>query len=323
MATVLITGGHSGLGLESVKRIAAAREFDLVLGGRNIAAVEAAVAEICSTCQVNARALLLDVSSLGSVRAAAAQLRRMVADSAVAPLRVLMLNAGARFLGDVCFSVDGYERTFATNCLGNFLLLNLLLDDIERGGRIVFTASGTQDPATMDGKIVGAAVAPDAIALASQGKQGKPISGGKRYTTSKLCRMLYAYELDRRLVAADASIASIAYDPGLMVETGLIRSAPPIAQRLMRTRMVQRLFKTMGVTMGSIAFSGSALAEVATSPDFANASGEYIQSRNGRLIKTRSSTASYDQTAAKKLWADTETLVHLLPTERPRALTAA
>ncbi len=45
--------------------------------------------------------------------------------------------------------------------------------------------------------MVGAAVEPDAVALANIGKGGeKPLSAGKRYATSKLCTIMYAYELD-------------------------------------------------------------------------------------------------------------------------------
>ena len=37
----------------------------------------------------------------------------------------------------------------------------------------MFTASGTHDLETMDGKMVGKAMEPDAFALANEGKQGK------------------------------------------------------------------------------------------------------------------------------------------------------
>ena len=108
---------------------------------------------------------------------------------------------------------DGYEETFAGNCLGHFLLVKLMLDSVAQDGRIVWTSSGTHDPASMDGKSVGAAVEPDARALVRQGRNGKPISGGRRYATSKLCVILYAYELDRRLRRTGDRISSIAYDP--------------------------------------------------------------------------------------------------------------
>jgi hypothetical protein len=72
----------------------------------------------------------------------------------------------------------------------------------------------------------------------------------------------------------------------------------------------------MGVTMGSIAFSGASLAKISADPSFANASGKYFQSKNGSLIEARSSKVSYDEQRAAKLWADSERLVGLKP-ERP------
>ena len=178
------------------------------------------------------------------------------------------------FQGSVSYSADGYEETFATNCLGHFLLVELLIDRVADQGRIVFTASGTHDPDTMDGKMVGTAVEPDAQALAREGKNGaKAISGGKRYSTSKLCTVLYAYELDRRLRAGHSSIASIAFDPGLIPETGLVRTSPKPVQWLVRRSAMKWLFKRLGVTMGSLGFSGASLARIVADPSFADGSG--------------------------------------------------
>ena len=82
----------------------------------------------------------------------------------------------------------------------------------------MFTASVTHDPETMDG----IAVEPDARALALDGRNGvKPVSGGKRYTTSKLGTILYAYELDRRLRRSHISVASHRYRSGLQTENWL------------------------------------------------------------------------------------------------------
>jgi NAD(P)-dependent dehydrogenase (short-subunit alcohol dehydrogenase family) len=185
----------------------------------------------------------------------------------------------------------------------------------------VFTASGTHDPETMDGKMVGAAVEPDAVALAGEGRNGKkPISGGRRYATSKLCIILFSYELDRRLKNAHQRIASIAFDPGLMPETRLGRTAPVFAQWLSRTAAVKWILKNIGVTMGSLPFSGAALASIALDERFATASGKYIQSKNGTLKEARSSNTSYDQAKAAKLWKDSEQLVDLKAGERPARL---
>lgn len=310
MPTVLITGGHKGLGLEATTNIAQRGGFDIILAGRDPAEMNAVARDLEAKHRTTIKAVNLDVSSLASVRAGAQSIRKLVFDGAVAPLHTLMLNAGAQFMGPVEYSAEGYEKTFATNCLGHFLLLNLLLDDLGNAGRVVFTASGTHDPATMDGKLVGKAVEPDAIKLAKNGT-GEPISGGQRYTTSKLCTVMYAYELDRRLRASGSSIQSIAFDPGLIAATGLTRTLPPIMQRISRTGFVAWLMKTIGVTMGSIAFSGDALAKIAVDPAFAAATGKYIQSHNGRLIEAQSSTMSYDTARAMKLWTDSEALVGL------------
>ncbi len=313
MPTVLITGGHKGLGLEAARRIAERGTHDLILAGRNSEEVTSAAHDLAARTRVNIRTSSLDVASLSSVRAAAEAVRDLVRTGTVAPLSVLVLNAGAQFMGPIAFSPEGHELTFATNCLGHFLLLNLLLDDVQEGGRVVFTASGTHDPDTMDGRMVGRAVEPDALRLAAEGRVGRSISGGKRYATSKLCTMLYAYELDRRLRAASSTVQSIAFDPGLMVETGLGRTAPVFAQRLSRTALVKRALGALGVTMGSVPFSGDALARIAIDPTFARASGRYFQSNGGRLSEARSSAMSYDVARARKLWADCESLVELAP----------
>jgi NAD(P)-dependent dehydrogenase (short-subunit alcohol dehydrogenase family) len=77
-------------------------------------------------------------------------------------------------------------------------------------------------------KMVGTAAEPDAIALANDGKDGKkPLSAGKRYSTSKLCTILYTYELHRRFRRAGSSIASIAFDPGAVPPD---RAAPDDAE---------------------------------------------------------------------------------------------
>lgn len=311
MPTIVITGGHKGLGLEATTRIAKRGTSDIILLGRNPAEMEAVARDLETRYPINIKTIDVDVSSLASVRVGARSVQDLVRDGAVAPLQILMLNAGAQFMGPIEYSVDGYEKTFATNCLGHFLLLNLLIDDLGDAGRVVFTASGTHDPATMDGKMVGKAAEPNATQLADQGKAGKPISGGKRYTTSKLCTILYAYELDRRLRATGSSVQSIAFDPGLISATGLTRTLPPLMQRISRTRFVAWLVKALGVTMGSIAFSGDALARIAVDPAFATASGKYIQSHNGRLIEARSSVMSFDVARARQLWVDSAALVGL------------
>ena len=305
MDTILITGGHAGIGLACSEALASRPESKLLLAGRSMEKMEAVAQRLRTRYGATVGTLTLDTSSLASVRSAAARCRTMIEVGDIEPFQAVLCNAGGKFQGPISYSVDGYEDTFATNYLGHFLLVELLLDDVTDGGRIVFTASGTHDPDTAD-----------ATALADNGKNAaKPLSAGVRYSTSKLCTILYAYELDRRLRRSGSSVSSIAFDPGSIPETGLLRTMPKAVQWLARTSAMKLVMKRMGVTQGSVAFSGASLARIAADPAFAGASGKYLQSDDGRLVERRSSKASYDEAAAAKLWADSKALVGIRPEE--------
>lgn len=267
---------------------------------------------------VKVSTIKLDTSSLASVRSGAARCHAMHDNGEIDSLQAIICNAGVRLNGPVSYTADGYEEIFATNYLGHFRLVELLLDRVADHGRIVFTASGTHDPDTADGKMMGIAAERDAIALANTGKDGtKPVSNGKLYATSKLCMILHAYELDRRLRRSGSSVASIAYDPGSTSGTGFLRGMPEPVQWLAERAFMQLLMKHAGVTMGSVDFSGKALGKIAADPVYATGSGKYFQSNDGRLIERRSSKLSYDEQRALKLWNDSKRLVHLQPNEEP------
>lgn len=315
MPTALITGGHAGIGFECAKQLASCSRYNLVLAGRSMDRMELAAQQLRTSYGVKVSLLKLDTSSLASVREAAKEFRTMLDLGHVDAFQALLCNAGGRF-DALSYSPDGFETTFATNCLGHFLLIELLTDRIADNGRIVFTVSGTHDPDTTDGKMVGKAVEPDAVALANDGKGGKkPLSGGKRYSTSKLCMVLYAYELDRRLRRSGSSIVSIAFDPGSVPETGFLRTMPKLVQYLAVTPLMKWIGKRIGVTQGTLSFSGAALAHIAADPGYANESGKYFQSNAGALSETRSSKMSYDEQRALKLWNDSKTLARLRPNE--------
>ena len=163
---------------------------------------------------------------------------------------------------------------------------------------------------------MGKAAEPDANALAAQGRDGKPVSGGRRYATSKLCTIMYAYELDRRLRRASSRVSSIAYDPGFLPDMGMGLGAPGI----FRTSLVKFLLRKLGMTMGKMPLSGEALATLDRDAAYADSSGKYFHSKNGVLSATRSSVASYNASWAAKLWSDSERLVGLLDPERSKVL---
>ncbi|WP_399135947.1 SDR family NAD(P)-dependent oxidoreductase [Streptomyces sp. NBUA17] len=309
MPTILITGGHSGIGLAAARELAA-KGTDLVLAGRSTQRMQPVKDELTKKYGVSVTLLTLDTSSLTSVRAAAAEVAKLRETGQVGSLAALVCNAGGRFDGEVTYSPEGYETTFATNYLGNFLLVDLLLPYLGEAARVVFTASGTHDRDSMDGRMVGAAVEPDATLLAGDGKDGrKTLSAGKRYATSKLCVITYAYELDRRLRGAGSTVVSIAYDPGSVPTTGFLRDMPRAVQWFAATSVFSWLTKRVGGVVSDVEFSGASLAELASSPEYGDRSGEYFQANDGILSSVRSAHLTYDRRRAKKLWEDSERLV--------------
>ena len=321
MPTILITGGHSGIGIECSKLLASTYGYNLILAGRSPERMETFATELRNSYGIKVNVLEMDTSSLASVRSGAAECLKMFDNDEIDSLQAIICNAGVRLNGTVSYTIDGYEETFATNYLGHALLVELLIDRVANNGRIVFTASGTHDPDTADGKMMRVAEEYDAVGLANTGKDGKkPLSLGKMYSTSKLCMVLSAYELDRRLKKAGSSVSSIAYDPGATSGTGFLRSMPKPVQWLANSSLMHWVMKRSGVTIGDIVFSGKSLAKVAADSAYANGSGKYFQSNGGILIERSSSKLSYDEQRAKKLWNDTKRLIHLQPNEASQKL---
>ncbi|WP_236976634.1 SDR family NAD(P)-dependent oxidoreductase [Membranihabitans maritimus] len=321
MPTILITGGHSGIGAECSKLLASKYHFNLILAGRSPEKMETFATELRKSYGIKVNVLNMDTSSLASVRAGVDECLKLLNNDEIDSLQAIICNAGVRLNGKVSYTEDGYETTYATNYLGHVLLVELLMDRVAENGRIVFTTSGTHDPDTADGKMMGIADKETAIELANMGKNNtKPISLGKMYATSKLDMIQYAYELDRRLKNAGTSLSSIAYDPGATSGTGFLRSMPKPVQWLAGSSLMHWIMKRNGVTMGDVIFSGKSLAKVAVDLAYANGSGKYFQSNDGKLIERRSSKLSYDKQRAEKLWNDTKTLIHLQPNEESKKI---
>ncbi len=119
----LVTGGGTGIGAASARRLARAG-FEVILAGRRLDRLEAVAAEIGPA----ARTLVLDVTDQRSVDAAVASLAR---------LDVLVNNAGGA-LGLAAVQ-DGdlgeWEAMFATNVLGPARMVRAVLPLLRRSPR--------------------------------------------------------------------------------------------------------------------------------------------------------------------------------------------
>ena len=198
--TCLVTGASDGIGYAAALELAR-QGAEVVMVGRNAAKTEAAAQRIVGeTGNEQTGFLLADLSSQQDVRRLAEQVKEQLPR-----LDVLLNNAGAIFLSRRQ-SVDGIEMTFALNHLGYFLLTMLLLDPLKASApaRIINVSSSSHfSPRNLP---------LEDLAVAGRG------SGYKAYGRSKLCNVLFTYELARRLTGSGVTVNAL--HPGL-VRTGI------------------------------------------------------------------------------------------------------
>ena len=286
MRTVIITGGNSGLGFETAKKIAKNKEYKVILACRNPQKAEEAVQKIKEeTGNENILSLQLDTASLASVRKFAEDYE----NSGIGSIYALLLNAGINGMHSG-MTEDGMEIVFQTNHLGHFLLANLMLPCMEPDGKIFSTSSDMHDSP------MGNMVWEGTEALAHPSEEGK--QSRLRYSFSKLCNLYFVYELARRLKADGSGIRVNAFNPGMM-QTNF---APVDKARAAMVKM------TMPKRFGDLEKSSDAYAELVVNDDLAVTSANYYD-RSTTAIE--SSELSYNTENAKELWESSERLCGL------------
>lgn len=192
----LITGGSSGLGLETARALVA-RGATVILGCRSPERAEQARQALFPSVRGGALDLLdLDLADLASVGAAAAA----VADR-YGRLDLLINNAGVMGLPR-SLTRDGFERQFGINHLGHFALTRALLPLLHGrpDARVVTVTSGAQ----YFGRI------------SFDDLQGeRRYDRWQAYGQSKLANVMFALELQRRLDAEGLGVRSLAAHPGV------------------------------------------------------------------------------------------------------------
>ncbi|HET6501159.1 MAG TPA: SDR family NAD(P)-dependent oxidoreductase [Amycolatopsis sp.] len=288
--TVLITGGTGSLGFQTARAILDAGDgWDVVVTGRDRAAVEDAAARLGSS----TTGLPLDLSSL-------AEVRRFAQD--LPPIRAVVCNAGLQTISGTTLTKDGIEQTFGVNHLAHFLLVKEILPRMATAGRVVFVASDTHDPAKRTGMPAPVYTNAHSLAYPVDSDTDTPgVVGRRRYTTSKLCNVLAAYEFARRVPADMATFN--AFDPGLMPGTGLARDYRGV-QALAWRYVMPALTILPGFNIHTARQSGRALARLVFDPTLADATGKYFSGRH----EVRSSDESYDTDKAADLWKTSSTL---------------
>jgi light-dependent protochlorophyllide reductase len=317
MNTAIVTGANAGLGFECARALAETHDWHVVVACRSVEKGREAVKRLLAQTrrgESEVEAMTLDLASLESVRAFA----RDYAAARRPPLRALVCNAATQIVTGRTFTKDGFETTFGVNHLGHFLLVNLMLAQMAPPARIVVVSSGTHDPAQTTG--MPPPIYRRARFLARPDEDTRPLNdergtaGRRAYTTSKLCNVLFTYELERRLRVEKVGRSGFsttvnAFDPGLMPGTGLARDYGRFAR--FAWRFVLPALRPFVPNVNSVARSGKSLANMVTEPRFEGISGKYFQGTRA----VPSSKDSYDPAMAAELWESSAAMVGLTPDE--------
>ena len=263
--------------------------------------------------------LRFDLADLDSVRAGA---ETLVA-SLGRPLDALVINAAVYKprLEQPERSPQGYEISMATNHLGQFLLIHLLLPDLERSShpsrRVVILGTVTANSKELGGKIPIPAPADlgdlagfkagfqAPIAMAN----GKPFKPGKAYKDSKLCNMITTQELHRRLHGSTGIVFSSLY-PGCVADSPLFRHAPQAFQKIFP-------WFQKNITGGYVsqAQAGERVAQVVADPAFSSSGVHWSwgnrQKQGGKQFSQELSDKASNPGTAQAMWEESMKLVGL------------
>ena len=199
--TVIITGGNSGIGLETAVDLAK-RQARVILACRSVEKGEKAVADVKKRSgNDNVVFVQLDLASLDSVRDFAAKILEEQAQQ----IDILINNAGVMMIPERRLTKDGFEMQFGTNHLGHFLLTNLLLDHIKKApsARIVNVSSLAYHGGVID------------INDLNSERSYAPIA---TYCKNKLANILFTRGLAKRLQGTNVTVNAV--HPG-GIRTGL------------------------------------------------------------------------------------------------------
>ncbi|KAF2966948.1 hypothetical protein GQX73_g6605 [Xylaria multiplex] len=246
--TILVTGANGGLGSAIVSQLVSNPKFGGHHGIFTVRSAEAAAAldsihgyPVPSTGLESHEVILLDLSSLSSVREVSATVNARVASGAIPTISALILSAGYEEAGKQTWNEDGLDTSFVVNYLSQWLLTLQLLQSMDRRtGRVVWISSWSQDPQdrhnVMNGSfddarfktIIADNLEPLATGTWSADKDDKTswAAGYRRYGASKLCAVAMIHELQRRLDQDPvlSGISVLAVDPGAMA-TGIVRQS--------------------------------------------------------------------------------------------------
>ena len=294
-ARVLITGGNTGIGMETA-RVLASRGAQVIFTSRDAERGRVALAEIRKRSgRDDVEMMGLDLASFGSIRSTAEAFA-----ARYDRLDLLINNAGVAWFQERAETADGFELMFGVNHLGHFLLTDLLLDTLKASApaRIVNLASH------------GYLMAPEGLDWEDLQSQ-RAFDGFRVYGHSKLANIYFTRELARRLEGT--GVTANAVHPGhVKTELGRPRaedrgegSAAEAKKRKSSSGPdLSQLPPPISVEEGALT-----TIHVAASSDVEGVTGHYFDQCKAIDV----TPVAADADAARRLWEVSEKLIAGVP----------
>lgn len=282
---VIVTGGNSGIGYYAIEAFLK-EGASVVMASRSQARAEEAIKNLQSLgLPGNVMFIPLDLMTLQSVKNFVGQFKKQFQR-----LDLLLNNAGIMF-GDYQLTEDGFESQMATNHFGHFALTGQLLSMLNASqGRIVNVSSIAHRRGEIDF---------DNLHF----QKPKSYTPWGAYSRSKLANLLFTYELDRRLKAANMPVKVVAAHPGVSKTNLLFKNA--------KTQPMYNLLKYVmplqSAKRGAIPSIEASLNETIQGGEYFGPSGWFeIGGKKARIVQ--SIPLSHDAVLMKKFFDVSESL---------------
>jgi NAD(P)-dependent dehydrogenase (short-subunit alcohol dehydrogenase family) len=267
----IVTGSNSGIGKETALALAK-MDAKVVIAVRSSERGEKAKQEIISESGNKSVDLMIcDVSSTESMIRFAREF-----EAKYDRLDVLINNAGAVFNRREV-TAEGFERTFAVDYLGPFILTHELSCMLKSSApsRVINLSSGLHKSGKMD---------------LNDLQSEKEYDGMKVYASAKLMVIMFTYALARRLQGTGVTVNAV--QPGF-VATNLGRNSGSLSQSI--------LFKLVRPMQISARKAAEAVVYLATSDEVKSTTGKCFT----KMRETATAPISYDQQLQEQLWNKT------------------
>jgi NAD(P)-dependent dehydrogenase (short-subunit alcohol dehydrogenase family) len=301
----IITGPTSGIGRCTALELA--QHGTVVLVGRDRQKLDE-VQTVIERKGGRAVTVLCDLSDLTSVRQAAAQIAALGL-----PLAGLINNAGIMEMR-ATKNGQAWDRSFATNHLGPFVLTEALLPQLPDRANVVFVCSAVEDPgrkpAVMAGFRGGRYVSAEASARGEWAPGGSKLAGGDAYATSKQCNLATALAFARET----PRLRFNAVEPGFSPATNLGRRDANVFVRFLSRFIIPLLVPLLMPFMKFLSTpkrAGRVITQILL--DESGQTGIYYDEGGHPM---RGSALVHDPKFQDRVVAETRTLLSTIPHQR-------